>query len=330
MKKLLILLTLAICLIPVGAWGVTTWYACAGTKNIDSGADSEGTTTSDVWRADAACTGAWRTWTTASGFTDGLVAGDILNANGQVAIAVNVDPGAAGKKVVLQATTGGAAAFTAATATISAIHADIKGGSAANTYGLSITGSTAGTPVLTITGDIDGGTSTTSSYGIGIGHTVGTVSIVGGILGKAAPGVLHSSAGPVTITGNVSGSTTAAAGWGYYSNSTGSVTINGNATASLAVAFYQGSTGITTLVGNLMDSVTNPANGGGRLIWNPRHTDTTWDYHRVVVDATPTYAYITIAPAASDVKLATNFGATNGDAYDTGELAVSGGGAWGF
>lgn len=255
MKKYLLLILILLLATPAGA---TTWYACASTKNINS---VSGGTTSDVWYSEAACTGgSWYAWT--STFDDGLSAGDILEANAQTALAINVNPGATGKKVHLKNTAGGA--FTYATATNITINADLTSAGASTL--LTISGSTGG---LTIVGDI----AATGGRAVYDGHTTIVTYVTGNVTGGTEMGYYLGGSGNTTITGNCTGGS--GTNYGCYANQgTSTLTVAGNCTGGSDINSY----GCTTASGSIIvvtGSIVHTSVGmgaNGKIQWTPANS----------------------------------------------------------
>ncbi len=314
MKK--ILLSILLILAFATSANATTWYACAGSKNINS---VSGGTTSDVWYSAAACVGgSWYAWTT--NFDDGLLAGDILEANAQTALAINVNPGATGKKVHLKTLSGGG--FTYATA--SALHMDMDV-TAGTTEGIAITGSQAG-DAGTIHGNIIGG-SASGAEGITDGHTVGTITVTGDITGGSfinGYGYAITGTGIVAVTGNATGATAPA----FRNASSGNSTISGNCTGSSTATPAQGcvaaSTGAITVTGNIING-TRSAGVEGTIKWTPAAAN------YIKTDGGGTAVYASQAPSKAKVLTDTSVVVSTTGAYEAGTASSGGGGgAWGF
>lgn len=322
MKKLL--LALIFLLIAAPAYSAT-WYACK-TANIDS--VSAGTT-SDVWYSAAACTGgSFYTWT--STFDDGLNAGDILRANSYT-ITITVNPGATGKKVILDTLTAGGG-FAFGMGSNLTINADITAGT---TDCLTLTGSA---NTLTIVGNITGSSTTNSKSGVLDGRTGGTVVITGNVSGGAnnsAVGFKKTAAGgTVTISGNCSGGTRSGGGCmfdGFYATVTvaGDCVGGGSAgTSSYGCAMVANASASMIVQGNILDSATSVAIYG-KVQWQPGAAT---NYYRKLNNSTgPAYYYMTPNPdpAVTNVKTGVTYGFDGSSAY-TGTYSAGGGGAWSF
>ena len=200
MKRILTALLL-LCSWP--AWGAT-WYATSSSANTNatglwvptSTGSCTGSGTALVWGAQAN--------------------GDVFDANGCTALAVNVDPGVATgasagvcgtvtvtTTLTTDATNGGA--FTYATATNIVIHASVT---ATKTTALTISGSTNGG---TICGNLMGG-STSNQYAIQDTHTSVLMYLVGNSSAGSADDAVGlnstGTSGGWNVTGNCIGSTT--------------------------------------------------------------------------------------------------------------------------
>ena len=216
--RLLILLAL----FPCPSWAVT-WYATSPSVNIN---------TSSLWvpTSTGTCTGSGTPLIWGS-----QANGDVFNANGCTALAVNVDPGSSGTVQVTltnDVTNGGG--FTCATAIGPAtIHANVtatkatgmattgSSGSGCNVSGNLQGGSTAsaadgvsdahtsGASAITYTGTITGGSTGGNNFGL-IATNSGTVHVVGSVIaGTGSTGGISATNTPTTITGNCIGSDTA-------------------------------------------------------------------------------------------------------------------------
>ncbi len=210
--KLILLLAVA-----SPSWAAT-WYATSSSVNINA---------ASLWvpTSTGSCTGSGTAlvWTAQA-------AGDVFNANGCTALAVNVDPGGVSTQVTLTTDGTNGGGFTCATATGPAtIHAHLT---ATKTTALATTGSsgsgcnvsgniqagttsaadgvtdahTSGASAITYTGTVTGGAAS-NEFGL-IATGSGTVNVVGNaVVGTGGPGVSASNT-PVTVTGNCIGSDT--------------------------------------------------------------------------------------------------------------------------
>ena len=217
--RLLILLAL----FPCPSWAVT-WYATSPSVNIN---------TSSLWvpTSTGTCTGSGTPLIWGS-----QANGDVFNANGCTALAVNVDPGSSGTVQVTltnDVTNGGG--FTCATAIGPAtIHANVT---ATKTAGLSISGSTGSG--CNISGNVQGG-SIGGGYGVLDTHSVSTI----------------------TVTGNVTGGS-ATNTHGYFANTSATVNLVGDATAGTAANGYNTSSTSATVTGNCVGNDTASALAAG-------------------------------------------------------------------
>jgi len=255
---------LFICLLVAGQARATTYYATSSTVNID---------TASLWlpTSTGTCTGSGTALVWANRLN-----GDVLDANGCTALAINVDAGGTSVQVTLQtnASTGGG--FTLATAdlgTMTTLHANILAGS---TSAVALTGSTG---CGTISGSITSG-GTASKRGVEDSHTSCTMTVSGGPLtggsASSAAGYYITSNGPVTINGDsVAGS--AASAHGLYLSGAAAVTVNGNCigvdAASAAGCCTAG--GTLTVTGNLIYGKKGPAvkTDGGTFYYTPAATN---------------------------------------------------------
>ena len=107
-----------------------------------------------------------------------------------------------------------------------------------------------GSGILDITGNLVGGGGGSTGACVRSGG-IGSVVVRGNILGgstTAAPGIINTSTGPVTVYGNLNGATASA----LSNTSTGSVTVYGNLNSAAAAALSNTSTGPLTIVGNII------------------------------------------------------------------------------
>jgi hypothetical protein len=144
--------------IPTASYSAT-YYGCA---------DQEITATG-TFEDQADCAGTPLTWAS-------LANGDVLNANGRT-ISIANDIGSVSVAVTLQVTaTGGGYTYNTSAVTGKILYTNITNDQ--TTQALLISGSGSDNPVLTINGNITGG-STSSDYGVLDTHTVGRVVING-------------------------------------------------------------------------------------------------------------------------------------------------------
>lgn len=266
MKKLLglILLLFMSC-----AAHATTWYATSSSVGID---------TASLWvpTSTGSCTGS------GTALVWGAQAnGDVFDANGCTALAVDVDPGAAtgasagvcGTVTVTvtlntDATLGGA--FTYATSTNIVIHAGVTAGT---TTALTVTGSTGG---LTICGSIIGGT-VTSKFGVSDSHTLVTVYVIGNTTGGSAGssnGYNQSGNGPVNLTGTATAGSSTGGGISVAGNGVFVVTGNcvGSNTTSAVGCGVGGNGNAIALTGNIINGNKGPGTSGP-VIYTPAATN---------------------------------------------------------
>ena len=246
MKILRLILILAIA---SPAWA-TTWYATSSSVSINAASLWVPTSTGSC-----AGSGTALTWGSQAN-------GDVFNANGCTALAVNVDPGSVSIQVTLTTDTTNGGGFTCATATGAAlIHAGItatkttalattgSSGSGCNVSGAIQGGSasaaagvtdahTSGASAITYTGTITGGAST-NEFGL-LGTGTGTINVIGNaVVGTGGPGISMGNT-PTTLTGNCIGSdtTSTTVGCSGGSGTTNAITVTG--------AFINGAKGTAT------------------------------------------------------------------------------------
>lgn len=223
-----------------------TWYATASSTNINA---------ASLWvpTQGSACAGGGTALVFGS-----QANGDIFEANGCTALAVNVDPGSTTVQVTLRTTSGGG--FTFATTTGITVHANILAGTsvALTTSGASGTG--------TISGTVTGGTSA-ASYGITTGHTTTSslLNILGTVTGGSgsnAYGINVPQTGPVHITGDIRGGGSSTA-YGLQSVAAAAVTtVTGNCVGSdtfLAAGCSANVGGTVTITGDLLNGLKGSA-----------------------------------------------------------------------
>ena len=225
----------------------TTWYAGTSSANINavtwyptSTGSCAGSGTALVWGAQAN--------------------GDVFDANGCTAIAVNVDPGTATGAsagvcgtvtvtVTLQTNSTNGGAFTYATANNIVIHANVT---ATTTTALAVSGSTGGG---TICGNVNGGTAS-SAYGVNDSHISTIFYFVGNLTGgsgSSAVAIYGAGAGYWNIAGNAAVGT-GSASYGMDNYAGNNVTMVGNCIGSNTVAYAGCQNGGTlTLTGNIIN-----------------------------------------------------------------------------
>jgi len=237
-----------------------TWYAAAGSANINAASEWKATS-----GGSCSASGTTLTW-------GNQLDGDVFDANGCTAIAVNVDPGSVSVHVTLQtnATNGGGFTYAMA-ANIGTLHAHIIAGT---TVCLNISGNANG---LTIVGNIQGGTAS-GAYGIQGSFTVVTLTIVGNITGGSAGtcyGLAITTSGAYAITGNVTAGTGA---HGLNLNAGGlASTLTGNCVGSdtanfVGCSWYSTSTIQLTVTGNLINGLKGGA-ATGAIAFTPGPTN---------------------------------------------------------
>lgn len=253
--KRLITFCLFLCCSPAFA---ATWYATSSSVNINA---------SNLWvpTSTGTCTGSG----TALSFGS-QANGDIFDANGCTALAVNVDPGSTSVQVTLESNASHGGGFTYATATNITIHANViyQGGGAIT---LNITGSTGG-------GTLSGNVSSTAAgdNAVVTNHTSVTFNLVGNITanGNGVAQFLVNASGPVSVTGNVTGGS-ATGGYGLEANG-GAVTVTGNCiggTSPQGAACYGiNTTNPITLVGSLISGTKQQA-AQGYILFTPAATN---------------------------------------------------------
>ena len=315
MKRWLVVLSVLF----LSSWmQATTWYATSSSANINA---------ASLWvpTSTGSCTGSGTALTFGS-----QANGDVFDANGCTALAVNVDPGAATGAsagvcgtvtvtVTLQTNSTNGGAFTYATATNIVIHANIT---ATKTIALAVSGSTGG---LTICGNMQGG-STAAQEAVNDSHTSITVYVVGNITGGSATttyGYSISSAGPLNVVGNSAAGTDSV---GLESSGNATVTITGNCTGSNTTSFagcQSTTTGAGGLVitGNIINGI-HSQGVSGSVTYTPSATN------YILSPADSSYTLGTINSHATEMP--TNPGVTNvlsGVQYGSYTGTASGGGA---
>ncbi len=319
MKRFLPFLLLLLAASPASA---TTWYATSSSVNID---------TASLWvpTSTGSCTGSGTALVWGS-----QANGDVFDANGCTALAVDVDPGVATGasagvcgavtvEVTLEtdATNGGA--FTYATATNLVIHANIT---ATKTTALGISGSTNGG---TICGNVTGG-STGSQLGVSDGHTLVTVYLIGNITGGSGSGAYgYDLAGNTPL--NIKGNASAGGAHGLYSGASGSATMAGNCVGSdtaVAMGCYFGGTGVLTLTGSIINGKRD-IGAGGAVYFTPSATnyilspkDSSYVLGTIDAHATETPT----DPGVSNVKSGVAYGSFTGTLVSGGAAACAIGG----
>lgn len=310
-----------------------TWFATTSSANMSA----------VVWKSGATTTCAGNGSTLSWG---SQADGDVFNSNGCTSIAIDVDPGAATgasagvcgsvtKTVTLTATTGGAAIFTYATAANLVIHANVIGGSAASSHGVTVTGSTNGG---TFCGNVTGGSSS-NVYGISDSHTLVPVYVVGSIMGGGASGAngynFTGATGSVNLIGNGSANASTFAASGLVITNAGTATVTGNCIGADANGNFgcaAAGTGTMTITGNLINGKRG-LGASGSIRFTPAATN------YICMPLTSSYAIgsqdcangtgLSVAdaleivpdPGVANVKSGTNYGTF------TGTLSVGSGGS---
>lgn len=215
--------------------------------------------------------------------------------------------------------------FTAATATVSGktITTDIVSGTS---VALTVTGSTAGTPVFTIAGSATGG-SGSNIYGIFLQHTVGTVAVGGsgktftGGTASGTHGLYNGSAGPMTVTGDG----VANYGAGVQHGGTGAATMTGNCTGGGTYNISgcaATSSGYLSVTGNIINGSAG-VGATGRIRYTPGASN------YVKFDGGGTAVYLSLPPAADKILTTGSFVNSADGTVDSGTAtAGGGGGAW--
>ena len=266
--------------------------------------------------------------------------GDVLNANGCTALAVNVDPGAAtgasantcGTVTVTvtlttDATNGGG--FTYATASNLVLHMNV-GSLTSKTTVLAISGSTGGG---TICGNVQGG-GTAAAAGITDNHTLVTVYGIGNITGGSASttyGWTISSAGPITLTSIITaGTSSSAIGFNSSSGSSAVTAIIGSCVGSNTSTNTGCAFGAPILV-TFTGSIINGLRGAG--VQGPvMFTSTATNYAMYPKDSSYTLGVmdshaivLPMNPGAANVTAPIVYGPFTGTASASGGPSATGG-----
>lgn len=295
------------------------WYADSGSGDISTrgwhatsaGSCAAGSGTALVWANRAA--------------------GDVFHANSCTAISIAADPGVGGSNVTLSTVTGTGAAgggFTLNTSTGITCHCTIVSGT---TQVLTLTGSSAGTPVVSILGTVTAG-SAGAAFGVSDAHTVGTVQYTGNITAGSSTtthGINSSGTGPITITGDaIGGSST---GDAVHSSGGAAISITGNCKGSdtgVSVGCYASAGSVITVTGNLIDGKAGAATFGA-ILWHPAATN----YRLTATDSSyvlgthDTHSIESVPDASTTIGTAGNV--KNGLAYGTYTGTLTSGGASG-
>ena len=302
----------------------TTWYATSSSVNINatglwvptSTGTCTGSGTALVWGAQAN--------------------GDVFNANGCTALAINVDPGVAtgasagvcGSVTVtptIESDASAGGAFTYATATNLVCHGNIQGGKVST---LTISGSTNGG---TLCGTVTGG-ATASINAVTDSHTAVTFYVVGNIAGGSATSAVgYNTTGSVPL--NIAGNATGGSGIGAHgldaSSGSATITMVGNCVGSNTVIAEGCVTNVTSTL-SLTGNIINGLKGNGQF--GPMYfTPASTNYIISPKDASYTLgtvnSHATVTPTdpgVNNVRLSTVYGPF------TGTLAVAGGTSNGY
>ena len=292
--------------------GDNTWCAYADLESISPAACTK------------AAAGAYTAWATIA--AEGASAN--LYANGCAEITLPDTDITVGKISSADAGTGAndfaGGLFTIATGTVAG-NTYTFAIEAGTTYGLSISGNGAGTPVNTFIGSVTAG-DTLNARGINSTHTVGTIAIIGDVTAGTATGTY----------GFVNG------------GATGLATVTGSCIAVGAISGCYASGAEITIVGNIKNA-TSTGGAIGKIQWNPGASNYLKYYNgaayvyasqapsiakvisdtSVVVSTTGAYSAGTYHEATeAEVQSGVNFGAAS--ALTGTYTGSGGGGAWGF
>jgi hypothetical protein len=347
MKKLILAITM-ILLVSVPSFA-TDYYGGAAGKNLNA---------DDLWyeAVSGSCTGSG----SAVASSTVLQAGNNLFANGcTIAITdsftatkISTENGGAANAVA-----GGSFTLTTASVTGKTLTANIVAGDSAC---LTLTGNGAGTPVLTIIGNLTGGTGS-ADYAVTTNHSVGTLNIgssgtpstITGGGNVSAYGFYNTAMGPITAYASIVGATSV--GWsnngnatvsitgsatgvgnvnGYHNSSTGATTMTGNCTGSstgYGMGCYAASTGAITVVGNIVNG-TRGVGAGGTIIWTPTAPANGATGHYVKFDGggTAVFAGKNTDDATKALTTFYYIDPTDGTSDQGSATGTGGGGAWLF
>jgi hypothetical protein len=259
-------------------------------------------------------------------------AGDVFDANAQTGIVVDADPGVGASKVVLTTGASGGGFIVNGTMTITA---DINAGTTTClTFG-------AGTFTVTIAGNLNGG-GTASTYAVAITGTGKTVNITGDVSGGSAGSALHINAtATVAVTGNVTGGSGSSV-YGIYCPSTGTLSVSNTATGGSAVGahgiYYKaGSGGVATVVnctggtGIAADGIRITSTSSAVVTGNITNSATASGASgRITYTPAAATNWIKYTVTEAEFANVTASDVKTGVAYGskTGTLVTSGGGAW--
>jgi len=314
MKKIIFLLILILLTFTIPSFA-TDYYACQTGQNINGDA-----TWCTAAHRNGSCSG---DGTYEAGAT--VLAGThTLHANGCAAIVINTSVTATKITNKTDGTGTDGGQFTLATATGANITAVLETG--ATTDLLSISGSQAGTPVLTIIATTATAGSATGIDCINSTHTVGTIAFQG-----TPTGGTSSTAHAINYLGAsggfaITGSPTQGTGYGLVTSGSGSAsTVAGNCIGSdSAYGFGCQATGAGTITvtGNIVNG-TRGAGAVGSIVWTPAADD-------YVLFKGGTDVYASQAPNKAKVLSDTSVVIATTGAYEAGTATEGGGGAWGF
>ena len=289
---------------------MATWYAANSSVDIDS---------VNEWNDQADGLGSWLTW-------GNLGATDILEANANTAIEINVDAFTCGS---IKTLSGGGFTVDLGAGNNRVINADIIAGTDACLVTIGTT------KTLTINGDITGG-SASNAFGLNPLTMSSGLVVNGNILGGSAAScygcIRCANSSTATFNGNITGGTDGTAA-GIQAGYHVTITVVGNLTASTkaaAIRFYSGYHTIV-LTGNLVcaSNGTMPfdSSAGVRLKWT--NVETT-GYTLAVRDETLTQQIMKVPdyPAEAEVESGVDFDYTaltgtlaGGAGADTGAIA---------
>ena len=261
----------------------TTWFARTSTCNISAFTSYYST----VWNDKADGSGNWMGNGTSSTFANTIAAADILSANGQTGLTMDVDFTcvriSTAVETPLQGGSNGAAGGTFLVAptdnTTRTVTANVKSGTTECLYATHTTGN-----YLILNGAINGGT-TNSKIGLHLAYSGATTVNIG----------------PITAG-------TGTSSFGVRLESTPTLTVNCDVSATTSAetpAIYNTSSTPVTITGSIINTLTSVA-VFGRTIWNP--SDTTKYIKYAAPSSAVLYAGLTV-PAASILTTGTPTGA---------------------
>jgi len=190
---------------------------------------------------------------------------------------------------------------------------------------------------LTLSGNINGSSTTNTKYGVGDTHTVGNIVVSGNITGggnSGATGYVFSGAtGSISVTGNASASATGSGlGSGVALSAAGTGTITGNCfgegLSGTTVGCAATSTGGLTINGSIINGSRSVAISG-KIIWNPTAPEIgIGSYFKS--DGGGSAVYTGTMATATDVITGKYFINKADGVVTQGSASSSGGGAWAF